>query len=429
MKNIFKKIIIAILTVEAKLVLKKYHPRIVAITGSVGKTSTKDALYAVLQKQFFVRRSLKSFNSEFGVPLTILDCPTGWTNPFIWIKNIGKGLSLILFKHHYPEWLILEVGADRPGDIEKVSKWLPADVVIYTRFGDTPVHVEFFRSVDHLIKEKSFLMQALKKDGILILNSDDKNVLALKERSKNKVFTYGFNEKADIRADNINIMYEGDVPVGLMFKLEYAGKSMPVRMKNVLGQHQVYVALSAITAAFSLEIPPTDVLEALADYMPPSGRMRLIEGLKGSMVIDDTYNASPTAVLAGLETVKNLQVKGKKIAILGDMLELGSYAVNAHKDVGTKVSEACDYLFVVGPRSHYTVEAALEGGMSDKNVIEFKSSREAGKYAEGILGAGDVVFIKGSQSMRMEKAVEEIMLHPEDREKLLVRQEKEWQTR
>jgi UDP-N-acetylmuramoyl-tripeptide--D-alanyl-D-alanine ligase len=429
MKNIFKKIIIAILTFEAKLVLKKYRPRIIAITGSVGKTSTKDALYAVLQKQFFVRRSVKSFNSEFGVPLTILDCPTGWNNPFVWLKNIGKGLSLIIFKHHYPDWLILEVGADRPGDIEKVSKWLPTDVVIYTRFGDTPVHVEFFKSVDHLIKEKSFLMQSLKKDGILVLNADDKNVLALKERSKNKVFTYGFGEKADIRADNINIMYEGDVPVGLMFKLEYAGKSMPVRMKNVLGEHQVYVALAAITTAFSLEIPPTDVLEALADYMPPSGRMRLIEGLKGSMVIDDTYNASPTAVLAGLETVKSLQVKGKKIAILGDMLELGSYAVSAHKDVGTKVAEVCDHLFVVGPRSHYTVEAALEGGMSEKNIIEFKSSREAGKYVEGILGVGDVVFIKGSQSMRMEKAVEEIMLHPENKEKLLVRQESEWQVR
>lgn len=429
MKNIFKKIVVAILTIEAQMVLKKYHPRIVAITGSVGKTSTKDALFAVLQKRFFVRKSAKSFNSEFGVPLTILDCPTGWNNPFAWINNMAKGVSLILFKHNYPQWLILEIGADRPGDIEKVSKWLRADVVIFTRFGDMPVHVEFFKSVDHLIKEKQYLMQSLNKDGILILNSDDKNVLALKERSKNKVFTYGFGDKADIRADNIHIMYEGDVPVGLMFKLEYAGRSMPVRMKNVLGQHQVYVALSAITAAFSLEIPPTDVLEALTDYIPPAGRMRLIEGLKGSVIIDDTYNASPAAVLAGLETVKTLQVKGKKIAILGDMLELGSYAVNAHKEIGLKVAESCDLLFVIGPRCHYTVEAALDAGMSEKNIVEFKSSREAGKYVEGILGMGDIVFIKGSQSMRMEKAVEEIMLHPEDKNRLLVRQEKEWQAR
>src|SRR3989344_3802688 len=129
MKLFLKQILISILKLEAKLVLKKYKPKIVAITGSVGKTSTKDAVYAALSKFYFVRKSEKSFNSEIGLPLTILGVPNGWSNIFLWIKNIIHGLELILTREDYPEWLVLEIGADKPGDIKSVAKWLYADVV------------------------------------------------------------------------------------------------------------------------------------------------------------------------------------------------------------------------------------------------------------------------------------------------------------
>ena len=138
MKNIFKKLITYILRIEAKLVLWKYHPKIVAITGSVGKTSTKDAVFAVISGISYVRKSEKSFNSEIGLPLTILGVPNGWNNPVIWFKNIVTGLKLIFLRNKYPKWLVLEVGIGHPGDMKKTAAWLRTDAVIMTAIGETP---------------------------------------------------------------------------------------------------------------------------------------------------------------------------------------------------------------------------------------------------------------------------------------------------
>ena len=141
MKNILKKIIIYKITTLARLVLLKYKPKIVAVTGNVGKTSTKDAIYTVLSSEFFVRKSEKSFNSDIGVPLTILGCHNGWSNPILWIKIIIRGIELVVFKNKYPQWLVLEVGADRPGDIKNITEWIKPDVVVVTRFGEVPCKV------------------------------------------------------------------------------------------------------------------------------------------------------------------------------------------------------------------------------------------------------------------------------------------------
>jgi len=155
-KKTFKKIIVLIITWQAKRIVKKYNPKIIAITGSVGKTSTKDAIFTVLSKFKTVRKSEKSFNSEIGLPLTILGSPNGWDDPFIWFENIIHGFHLILLKVKYPEYLVLEVGVGKPGDMKKnVVPWLKPDVVIITRFPDKPVHVEFFGSVEKIIEEKS----------------------------------------------------------------------------------------------------------------------------------------------------------------------------------------------------------------------------------------------------------------------------------
>src|SRR3989339_2092923 len=174
MKKAFKKIIVFIITWQAKLIIKKYNPKIIAITGSVGKTSTKDAIFTILSKFKIVRKSQKSFNSEIGLPLTILGSENGWNDPFIWLENIIHGFYLILWKQSYPEYLVLEVGVGKPGDIKNnVAPWLNPDMVVITRFPDKPVHVEFFESVESIIEEKSALAFALKKDGILVLNHDD----------------------------------------------------------------------------------------------------------------------------------------------------------------------------------------------------------------------------------------------------------------
>src|SRR3989338_2393009 len=150
MRTIFRKTLIHILRIESELVLSKYKPKIIVITGSVGKTSTKDAIYAVLSKVSYVRKSEKSYNSELGLPLTVLGCPNGWNDPFVWIQNIFKGLWLFLIPHKYPKWLILEVGVGKPDDMKNTAAWLKTDIVVMTQIGETPAHIEFFESRKHL---------------------------------------------------------------------------------------------------------------------------------------------------------------------------------------------------------------------------------------------------------------------------------------
>jgi UDP-N-acetylmuramoyl-tripeptide--D-alanyl-D-alanine ligase len=165
MRSIFKKIIISILTWEAKVILHKYKPTIIAVTGNVGKTGTKDAIAGVLNQNHHVRSSAKSFNSDFGVPLTILGLPTGWNSILSWILIVLIVFEQIIFKEDYPEILVLEVGADRPGDIKKIAKWLHPDITVITQFQPVPVHVEFFKDRQHLIDEIMMLICYLKNQN------------------------------------------------------------------------------------------------------------------------------------------------------------------------------------------------------------------------------------------------------------------------
>ncbi|OHB23955.1 MAG: hypothetical protein A2542_02410 [Parcubacteria group bacterium RIFOXYD2_FULL_52_8] len=207
-KKTIRTIVVHLLEWEARLVLKKYKPKIVGVTGNVGKTSTKDAIALVLGHIAYVRTAAKSYNSEFGLPLTILDCESGWNNPWHWLANLFEGISLLVFPHHYPEWLVLEIGADRPGDIKHVAEWLKLDVAVITRIGEKPVHVEFFPTAEALAQEKAQIVNALGPRGALVLNEDDPIVSAMREKSALKPLTFGFSEASTIRASNSRVTYE-----------------------------------------------------------------------------------------------------------------------------------------------------------------------------------------------------------------------------
>lgn len=426
-KEFSKKIVIWILQLEARLVIFKYKPKIVAITGNLGKTSAKDAIYTVLSAHFFVRKSDKSFNSELGIPLAVLGCPTGWNNPAIWLKNILSGLGLIFLKNHYPKWLVLEVGADRPGDIRKISKWLRPDIVVVTGFGEIPVHVEFFPSVLDLVKEKSYMVKAIKKGGTVILASDDKYSIGMKEDTDAKIVTYGFGEEAAVRASHQSVLYdENKMPTGMTFKLNYGPNSLPVNIMGTAGKAQINSVLSAIAVGVSEGLNIISLASAIQGHETPPGRLKIIKGLKGSVILDDTYNSSPKALSGALDAVEEIKTRGKKIAILGDMMELGKYAKEEHEKAGEKAAKIVDVLAVVGLRAKFIAEGASTAGMPKEKILYFENSSEAGLYLSGLLGKGSVVLVKGSQSMRMERAVEKLMLNPEERANLLVRQEKEW---
>lgn len=428
MKNIFKKIIVSILSWEARLVLKKYHPKVIAITGSVGKTSTKDAVYTVLSKFYSVRKSAKSFNSEIGLPLTIIGVPNGWNNPIVWIENIFKGLWMIIYKHKYPKYLVLEVGAGKPGDIKSVAPWLNPDVVVLTRFPDVPVHVEFFGSTEKLIEEKMNLAYALKKDGVLIVNHDDKNVYNVHHKVKRRFVSYGFDEGATYRAMYADINGVEGQKMGMHFKMEYNGSVFPVSMNNIVGMHHIYAGLIAISVAVECGCDILESIKAVADYKTPPGRLAVISGMNDSIIIDDTYNASPVAMEAALDVLK--LVKGKrKIALLGDMLELGKMTEEAHRKIGIIANDVADILVLVGPRSKFIADGAIDNGFNIKNLYSFDSSITAGKFLDGIIEKGDVILAKGSQGIRMERAVKMIMANPDQANKLLCRQEREWEKR
>lgn len=435
MKNTLRQIVIRILEIEAKAVLKKYKPKIVAITGTVGKTSTKDAVYTALSNFYFCRKSQKSFNSEFGVPLTILGVSRidsvnlSLSSLFFWMEILLKGLDLIILPAYYPEWLILEIGADKPNDIKNITKWIKPDITIITKLSKIPVHVEFFNSPEEVFKEKGRLVEALKPGGALILNADDEDVINFKNLSDERVILFGNEYEADIKGNDYRILYdENNLPQGISFNIKTEKESQEIELLDTLGAHHSYHILAAMGVVSSLKENIAVAAKSFKRHEPTPGRMRLIPGIKGTMIIDDTYNSSPIAAEEALKTLKSLKVT-RRIAILGDMLELGKYSNEAHKKAGELARNSSDILVTVGIRSRATADTAIDFGMDEKAVFQFDDSKEAGGFVQNILNKGDVILIKGSQGVRMEKIVEELMAEPEKKESLLVRQYGFWKSK
>ena len=425
MKNYFKKVIVFLLTHEADLILRKYKPNVIAITGSVGKTSTKDAVAAALARFMYVRKSPKSFNSEFGVPLTILGAknPTTTTNIVEWLAVLVKGLDLLLLPHHYPEWLVLEVGTEQPGDIRDLTRWLKPDIVVVTHLAEVPVHVEQFANPEALFREKGYLVEALKSDGVLILNADDKEVMKYRDRTPAEVVTFNLPKE-----NHYEIIYDArELPMGISCNV----KNVSVKLLGRVGEVHMYPIVIALTVCEVLGEDLHAAAKAFENEQPTPGRLRLIDGIRDSIIIDDSYNSSPIAIEEALHTLKTIKKKrGKrKIAVLGDMLELGRYSLEEHKKAGARAAKSADLLVCVGVRARAIGDGAVEAGMREEKILEFNDSRIAGAALAPLVKNGDIVLVKGSQGVRMERIVLALMAHQEEKEKLLVRHDKEWQAR
>lgn len=441
--NFFKSIVVAILILESRLILAKYKPFIVAVTGSVGKTSTKDAIYSVLKNQSrYVRKAEKSMNSDVGLPLTIIGVPNAWKSVSGWMDNIIQGAKLILTKKEYPDCLVLELGADHPGDIENVARWLKPDISVITQVSSMPVHVEFFASPEDVFEEKATLAMAVKKGGTLVLFADNAKVMSLAERVKEKqvkIISFGTVDGADVKGSDQSVVYAMNeapvsesagtnmkVPSGFTFKLDMNGSSSPVSIKGLLGKSYMYPLLAAAAVAKARDVSFDQIVAGLNRYDAPKGRMNIVPGMNGVTLIDDTYNSSPDAVVSALNTLKGLECSGSKIAVLGDMMELGQYSTEEHRKIGREVGAVVGELVTVGPRSRATADEAVKQGMVVSKVHSFDDSMKAGEYLKSIVASGDIVLIKGSQSIRMERVVKMLMREPERAEYMLVRQEKEW---
>ncbi len=429
MKNFFKHLVISILTAEAKMVLNRKKPFVIAITGSVGKTTTKDAIFTVLKNHRKTRKSEKSFNSEIGVPLSVLGLPNAWNNPFLWIKNILDGAFIALFGGAYPEVLVLECGVDRPGDMANLTRWLKPDIVVMTRLPDVPVHVEFFGTPDAVVAEKLELLKALKPDGVFIYNHDDTKLQGVVAEVRQPAVGFSRYVPSQFTASHDQVVYHDDIPVGSTFSIAHLNESVMIKVMGSVGVQNsyTYAAAAAVAAQFQISLP--EVAAALLTHDCPPGRMRVIPGIKGTCIIDDTYNSSPIAAESALRSLAELRGAKRKIAVLGDMLELGQFSSREHERIGEMIPDCADVLFTIGVRSRKTAEGALERGMSEKVIFQHEDSARAGRELQAFLQPGDIILIKGSQGVRAERVVEEIMLNPESATSLLVRQDTSWRTR
>jgi len=427
-----KSVVIQLLHSLARRVIRKYRPTVVAITGSVGKTAAKDAVYAAVKKKFRTRRSRGNFNTDIGVPLTILDI--GWkpgTSPIKWCAVFLRALAFLAKRVEYPEVLVLEMGADKPGDIAALTALARPDIAIITAISAT--HTERFKDIAGVTKEKGSLFRAVGQNGWIVVNRDDAEVVKIAEKSNAQKIAYGLAEEEgiDVFASDIRASESGEHEAGIWgmsFKVHAHGSVTPILIRDALGSHWAYPALVAASVAGILGVNMVEVAEGLGELKLELGRMRIVPGIKRTTIIDDTYNASPASVAAALRTVADLWHTGTVFAVLGDMLELGALSEEEHVKVGRMVASlpAIHVLIAVGERARDIAAGAREAGMEEERVFSFGNTREAGLFVQRRIEKGDLALVKGSQGMRMERIVKEIMAEPRRANELLVRQSAEW---
>lgn len=424
-----KPLATAVLTWSAKRVLQKQKPIIIAVTGSVGKTSTKEALALVLKTKLNVRATKKNLNTEVGVPLVVLGLENPEHSILGWIEALMKAILMatVMPEAEYPTHLLLEYGLDRPGDIKHLCELAPPTVGVVTAI--THVHVSNFPSFDALIAEKAELVKALPSNGLAVLNTDDPIVRKMAKQTQAPVVYYGFGDDAEISASDVSLVTGLPSVMGFVVHDRAHGTSAPMQISDALGEHQVRDALAAIAVGRYFGIDLATAAAALAEYTPPPGRLKPLAGIKGTIILDDTYNAAPASTAAALEVLKAFYPAdgGRRIAALGTMAELGSHTEEQHRHIGWKAAEVgVDLLLCAGEPARDIARGAREAGMPENQMVEVKDAEEAGRYLDKEIKTGDVILVKGSQSMRMERAVKDILAEPQRAGELLVRQSEDW---
>ncbi len=416
---------IKILNILAKRIISKYNPVVIGITGSVGKSSARHVIYEMLKKKYKVFCNRSKQKTDINIPLAIIGIDkveNGTLREFI--KIMLKAIKIIASKSDYPEILILEMGIERPQDMKKMLDIVKPNIAIMTNFSNPPPHVEYFKSEKHLFREKSLLFKSLGKKDLAVINFDDEHSKDIAENSKSKIATFGFGDKAGIKAEEI---FAGEHKwkiengkTGISFKVFCKGTTVPFRIPYVIGRGYIYAVLAAVAVGEHLKMNLVEMSETLSKYNPLAGRMKLIKGIRNSMIIDDSFGASPSSTMAALETFEKVTAD-RKILILGDMLELGEYRETGNKIIGKKVPESADLLFAFGENSRIVCKEAKKNGMAEDKIFYFENMDELiGKIKETIK-SDDIILIKGSREMRMERVVKEIMNDPEKADELLVK--------
>ncbi len=367
---------------------RQHNTTLIGITGSNGKTSTKEAVAAVLGRKAPTLKTQASYNNEIGYPLTLLRLEP---------------------QHRYA---VLEMGAQWVGELAWLSSTIAKpDWSIITNVGAS--HLEFFGSQERVVIAKTELVQALSADGIAILNYDDPNVQAMSHSTQARVLFYGQGEGAEVRATDV----DGDALFGRSFTLNHREQRRVVQL-HFPGEHGIAIALAAAAAGCAAEMPLEEIALALEALPAAKGRGEIKAGPNGSILIDDTYNAnrqSIAAITQAMHTTKQFPM-GKRWAVLGDIFELGPYAKDEHTQSGAALVGNIDYLVALGDKARYYVEGAIDAGMPQEHTYFYSADVENGPELEAAKRAiadllthevqrGDLVLLKGSRGMRLETLI------------------------
>lgn len=420
-----RAIVVKILNILAKNILAKYKPAVIGITGSTGKSSTQKAVYEILKKKYKARCNYGAYRTDISIPLSIIGLESGGRSVKKWARIIIKALKLLAKRTEYPDILILEMGVDRPNDMKKMLEVVKPDIGILTGVGKFPAHIRYFRNAKHITREKFLLVKSLSKKDLAVLNYDDESIRELSGSIKAEVVSYGFKEGCVLKAEEIFLSgrkWKAENGIaGISFKISYQGTTVPFRFPNVLGRGQIYVTLAAVAIGLRFGFNLVKMSEIISKFQALPGRMKLMKGINESLIIDDSFNSNPSSALAALEVLRKLDVS-RKIAVLGDMLELGEYCESAHREIGKQAPKSADLLFTYGSsRSKIIFQQAQDSGMEKDKTFHFEDINSLIKSLKEIIKSGDIVLIKGSRAMRMERIVKEIMAEPNLTDELLVK--------
>ncbi len=353
-----------------------YSIPVVAITGSVGKTSTKDMIGSVIAQKYKVHKTQGNYNNAIGLPLTILG-----------LKD--------------EEVLVVEMGMNHFGEIDYLTNIAKPTIAVITNIGTS--HIGNLGSRENILKAKLEILNGLQDKGTIIINQDNDLLQKwAKEDEKYHKLTYGIEEKSDVMAEDIKIQETES-----KFKIKEANKTYEIEVP-ISGKHFIYNSLSAIAVGKILEIPMEQIIKGIKDFKLTNKRMDIQTIEEEITVINDSYNASYDSMKASLEYMHKLAGK-RKIAILGDMLELGEFAKQLHQKVGEEVvKNEVDLLITVGPLAHYIAEEAIEKGMKEQEVIEFLTNKEVVFYLKQNMKKGDIILLKASNALNFTQILEEL---------------------
>jgi UDP-N-acetylmuramoyl-tripeptide--D-alanyl-D-alanine ligase len=345
--------------------------RVIGITGSVGKSTTKEMVAEVLSQRYRTLKSPGNLNNEIGLPLSILKLSSGYQRA------------------------VLEMGFYVPGEIAFLCDIALPQVGVVTNIGT--VHAERAGSQEAIAQGKSELIESLPEDGVAILNFDDPWVRKMEEKMRGQVFFYGLSAESDLWADNV----EGQGLEGIRFRLHYKRETLHVRVP-LIGRHSVHTALRAAAVGLVEGLTWQEIFDGL-NQGHTQLRLVAVRSKTGALILDDTYNASPESMLAALNLLDELD--GRKIAVLGDMLELGQYERQGHEMIGLRAAQVADTLLTLGNRAHIIAKAARRSGMRKTSVLEFDELDSVVEWLNENLSKNDSVLIKGSHGLRMDRIV------------------------